>query len=154
MVCLSQNLEAAVADSSNHEARIRMAEASVTAGLAFSQTGTTGSHACSYVLTAVYGIPHGEACAFTLDSWFCINAKARPELERLSNMMGFAGTKAVADRINVLKKQFNFRTTLAEIGILDQNLDSVDSSFASGNMKNNIAEVSRTIVSDVFAKRR
>lgn len=44
-----------------------MAEASIVAGVAFSHPRTTGSHACSFPLTNIYGVPHGEACAFTLD---------------------------------------------------------------------------------------
>ncbi len=64
--------------------------ASTIAGYAFSNTGTTGSHACSYLLTAKYHIPHGEACALTLDAWFRKDAAVRPLLHTLSRMMGFA----------------------------------------------------------------
>lgn len=60
-----ENLEAAFRDGSDAVARERMAMASTIAGYAFSNTGTTGSHACSYLLTAKYHIPHGEACALT-----------------------------------------------------------------------------------------
>ena len=47
-----ENLEAAFRDGSDAVARERMAMASTIAGYAFSNTGTTGSHACSYLLTA------------------------------------------------------------------------------------------------------
>ncbi len=52
-----ENLEAAFRDGSDAVARERMAMASTIAGYAFSNTGTTGSHACSYLLTAKYHIP-------------------------------------------------------------------------------------------------
>ena len=65
-----ENLEAAFRDGSDAVARERMAMASTIAGYAFSNTGTTGSHGCSYLLTAKYPIPHGEACALTLDCPF------------------------------------------------------------------------------------
>ena len=51
-----------------------MAEASIVAGVAFSHPRTTGSHACSFPLTNIYGLPHGEACAFTLDYFIKFNA--------------------------------------------------------------------------------
>ena len=83
-----ENLEAAFQDGSDAVARERMAMASTIAGYAFSNTGTTGSHACSYLLTAKYHIPHGEACALTLDAWFRKDAAVRPLLHTLSRMMG------------------------------------------------------------------
>lgn len=150
-----ENIETAVFDGENKKARICMSEASVTAGLSFSQTGTTGSHGCSYVLTAVYGIPHGEACAFTLDSWFLINAKARPELEELSVMMGFKGVQDVADRINQLKKMFGFRTTLEDVGLKDDGLESaVERSYLTGNTKNNVMDVDRDMIRSVFLSKK
>ena len=44
------------------------------AGLAFTIPLTTGSHACSFPLTNIHGIPHGEACGITLDYFAHINA--------------------------------------------------------------------------------
>ena len=98
-----ENLEAAFRDGSDAVARERMAMASTIAGYAFSNTGTTGSHACSYLLTAKYHIPHGEACALTLDAWFRKDAVVRPLLHTLSRMMGFADANAAADRVAELK---------------------------------------------------
>ncbi len=43
-----------------------MAEASLLAGLAISQTRTALCHSISYPLTAHFGVPHGLACAFTM----------------------------------------------------------------------------------------
>jgi alcohol dehydrogenase len=47
-------------------AREALAEASVLAGLAISQTRTALCHSMSYPLTAHHGVPHGIACAFTM----------------------------------------------------------------------------------------
>ena len=67
-------LEKAYNEPDNLEAREKMAEASIVAGVAFSHPRTTGSHACSFPLTNIYGVPHGEACAFTLDYFVKFNA--------------------------------------------------------------------------------
>lgn len=48
------------------DARARLQEASVLAGLAISQNRTALAHSISYPLTARFGVPHGLACSFTL----------------------------------------------------------------------------------------
>ena len=137
-----ENLEKAYLNGNDKEARDNMSEACVVAGLAFSQTGTTGSHACSYILTSKFGIPHGEACAFTLDSWFRENAKVRPQLNEFAVMMGFENADAVADEIAVLRGKLGLRSKLSEIGVTESDLDEIaESSNASGNMTNNIAKI-------------
>ena len=144
-------LQRAVKDGSDKEARAGMSQASTIAGFAFSQTGTTGSHACSYVLTSHYRVPHGEACAFTLDSWLLINSKVKPELNDYARELGFADIQALSDWINARKKEFGMRTTLHEIGASQDDLDEiVDVSMASGNMTNNIAQIGREGVMTVF----
>ncbi len=144
-------LQRAVENGADKEARAGMSQASTIAGLAFSQTGTTGSHACSYILTSRYHVPHGEACAFTLDSWILINSKVKPELNDYAKELGFADAADLSDWINKLKKKFGMRMTLKEIGASPDDLgEIVDSSMASGNMTNNIAQIGREGVMTVF----
>ncbi len=101
------------------EAREKMAEASIVAGVAFSHPRTTGSHACSFPLTNIYGVPHGEACAFTLDYFIKFNEKNANENGRitaLANACGFKTAEEMADKITEMKKQMGMRTRLSEIG--------------------------------------
>ena len=104
------NLETAWRDGSNKEARSNMLYASLLAGLAF-------SNGCSYPLSEDYHLPHGEACAFTLDSFVRINADAR--LEELCRRVGLSGTGELAERIAALKKLAGLRTHLSELGEVD-----------------------------------
>ena len=100
------------------EAREKMAEASIVAGVAFSHPRTTGSHACSFPLTNIYGVPHGEACAFTLDYFIKFNEKnanADGRITALANACGFETASEMADRISDMKKQMGMRTRLSEI---------------------------------------
>jgi len=53
-------------DPSSRERRTSMSRASMTAGLAFSNTRTALAHAISYEMTLRHGLPHGLACSFTL----------------------------------------------------------------------------------------
>jgi phosphonate metabolism-associated iron-containing alcohol dehydrogenase len=53
-------------DGTNLTLRLRMAQAALFAGLAFSNTKTALAHSLSYPVTLDYGVPHGIACSFTL----------------------------------------------------------------------------------------
>lgn len=152
-----ENLETAYRDGANAKARVNMAIASNTAGYAFSNTGTTGSHACSYLLTAKYRIPHGEACALTLDLWFLAAAQVRPEINELARMMGFADAAAVAKRIAELKRATGLRMTLTGMGVpqTQEAMDElVEAAAASGNMKNDVSGVSKELIARIYASRR
>ncbi len=146
-----QYLERTFADGTDKEARAGMSQASTIAGLAFSQTGTTGSHACSYILTSKYGVPHGEACAFTMDAWFVVNSKARPKLNTYARELGFEDAQGLADWLNKVKMKFGMRTRLSELGITEQDIPTlVEASMASGNMTNNVAQIGIAGVTTVF----
>lgn len=112
-------LETAYNEPDNLEAREKMAEASIVAGVAFSHPRTTGSHACSFPLTNIYGVPHGEACAFTLDYFIRFNGKYADESGRISafaKACGFESADAMADEITAMKKHMGMRCRLSEIG--------------------------------------
>ena len=148
-----QNLERCFRDGSDKDARAAMAMASNIAGYAFSNTGTTASHACSYLLTAKYRVPHGEACAFTLDRWFPMAARIRPEINALSRMMGFSDAEAAAAAVTELKLLTGMRTTLAEISVPDTEEameELVRNAATSGNMKNDISGATSEMIRKVY----
>lgn len=51
-----------------------MFHASCLAGMAFNLTGTAAGHALSFVLSETWHVPHGTACAFTLNGVFELSA--------------------------------------------------------------------------------
>ena len=61
-----QALPKVMRDPGNIEHRRTMAEASLCAGLAFSNTKTAIAHNLSYPITLGWGVQHGIACSFTL----------------------------------------------------------------------------------------
>lgn len=129
-----ENLEAAYKDGKNTKARCNMSLASLLAGLAFAQPKTAASHACSYPLSADYHLPHGEACAFTLDSLVRINADER--LEMLCHRVGLDSTEALAERIAYFKNLGGLKTKLSELPNVDIEKLSGDCA-AHPLMKNN-----------------
>lgn len=62
----NEALPIALKEPANLDAREKMQQASLLAGLAISQTRTAIAHSISYPLTSHYGVPHGLACSFTL----------------------------------------------------------------------------------------
>lgn len=125
-------------DGNNLEAREKMSEASVIAGLAFGLPKTAGSHACSFPLTNLYHIPHGEACAFTLDAFTRINAAAEGgRLHEFAQVIGFKDAFEMADRILEMKKTMKLKTTLKEAEIPDEDLYRLSELSQHPNMLNN-----------------
>lgn len=108
-----ENLERAYTDGSDRDARSAMSFASLLGGLSFAQPKTAACHACSYPLSELYHLPHGEACAFTLDSFVRLNADER--LERLARGAGLRDTEELAERIAALKELGGLRRRLSEL---------------------------------------
>lgn len=127
------NLETAYTDGSNMDARSAMAYASLLGGLSFALPKTAASHACSYPLSEDYHLPHGEACAFTLDSLVRINSDER--LEYLCHAVGLSGTDELAERIKMLKTLGGLRSRLSELGDVD--IDKLAADCAAHPLMNN-----------------
>ena len=127
------NLETAYRDGADMEARANMAYAALLGGLSFALPKTAASHACSYPLSEDYHLPHGEACAFTLDSLVRINADER--LEHLCRAVGLKDTEELSQRIAALKALGGLRTRLSELGDVD--LDKLCRDCAAHPLMNN-----------------
>lgn len=147
-------LEKAYNEPNNLEAREKMAEASIVAGVAFSHPRTTGSHACSFPLTNIYGVPHGEACAFTLDYFIKFNAKYADEdgrITKLAKDCGFDTPEQMADEIMAMKKRMGMKTKLSEIGCTtDEQIKELTVKSMSMLMKRNPIELTEQNIYDMY----
>ena len=134
-------------------ARENMCEASVIAGLAFTLPKTAASHACSFPLTSVYGLPHGEACAFTLDVLCTINAPAEGgRLNGFARARGFSNAAGMGRRITEIKHRTGMRCTLAEAGIKEEDLPDLAKRCHHPNMLNNPVELDDAAIIDMFMR--
>lgn len=149
-------LEKAYTEPENLTAREKMAEASIIAGVAFSHPRTTGSHACSFPLTNIYGIPHGEACAFTLDYFVKFNAKHADgdgRLDSFAKDCGFDSAYKMADEISAMKKRMKMRSRLSEIGCTsDEQIAELTKKSMSMLMKRNPIELSESDICEMYNK--
>lgn len=146
----------AYCEPENLEAREKMAEASIIAGVAFSNPRTAGSHACSFPLTNLYGVPHGEACAMTLDYFTRFNAEA--ENGRLNNFArdcGFFDAYQMADAITELKRQMGMAMTLTEIGVkTEEEIEALTKMSMTPLMERNIIPLSYNDIKDMYLQMR
>lgn len=147
-------LEKAYNNPDDLEAREKMAEASIVAGVAFSHPRTTGSHACSFPLTNIYGVPHGEACAFTLDYFLKFNAKyadADGRITALAKDCGFETPNDMADEITAMKKRMGMRCTLKEIGCeTDDQIEELTKKSMSMLMTRNPITLTEDNIRDMY----
>ena len=147
-------LRRAYQDGSDVEAREKMAEASVIAGMAFTLPKTTSSHACSFPLTNLYHIPHGETCGLTLDYFARVNAKAQGvEGERINGFakqLGFSDMTEMADAIAELKRDINLRCDMKDFGLTDEAIEELVSISHHPNMLNNPVEITDEILRDMY----
>ena len=146
-----ENLETAYKDGGNMEARSNMAYAALLGGLSFALPKTAASHACSYPLSEDYHLPHGEACAFTLDSLVRINADER--LAYLCSRVGLSGPEELAERILALKKLAGLRTRLSELGEVDMD-KLVRDCAVHPLMNNNPVKLDEEKLREMFEKLR
>lgn len=139
-------------------AREKMAEASIVAGVAFSHPRTTGSHACSFPLTNIYGVPHGEACAFTLDYFVKFNAEHADEDGRITAFArdcGFDTPDAMADEIAAMKRRMGMRTNLSQIGCTtDEQIRELTQKSMSMLMKRNPIELTEENIYNMYINLR
>ena len=146
-----EHLPAAWRDGNDIEAREWMCVASLVAGLAFAHPKTAGSHGCSFILTNKYHLPHGEACAFTMDSLVEINSEGDDgRIAVLARMIGFDSPKAMADVIRTMKRSMGMRCTLNEAGIRPEDLESLVDGCRNPNLLNNPVELTRDRLLTLF----
>lgn len=147
-------LEKAYNNPNDLQARSKMAEASIVAGVAFSHPRTTGSHACSFPLTNIYGVPHGEACAFTLDYFIKFNADHADGDGRITAFAkdcGFDSAYDMADEIMAMKKRMKMRTTLTEIGCTTEDeIKELTEKSMSMLMKRNPIELTKADIYNMY----
>lgn len=147
-------LEKAYNEPNNLEAREKMAQASITAGVAFSHPRTTGSHACSFPLTNLYGVPHGEACAFTLDYFVKFNADNADENGRIAAFVrecGFKNAYEMANEISAMKKRMGMRSRLSEIGCTsDEQIAELTEKSMSMLMERNPIALSKQNILEMY----
>ena len=110
---------------SHNAIALAMLEAAAAAGVAFSGTGTALVHALSFVLSEDWHVPHGTACAFTLEDAWRLQRRDPGIAQRLEVLASRAIPEAPAGkaadlllgRIVAMKERMGLPMRFADLGI-------------------------------------
>jgi len=125
----------------SREDRYALAAGAISAGLAINLTRTTAAHACSYMLTARHGIPHGVACALNMMWVARTNSKAPamdPEAVAIvEESLGIAMTE-LSEFFRVRLRSASWPTRLGDYGVDRSHLATIaaDASHQSRLLNN------------------
>ena len=123
-------------------ARERLSYAALIAGIAFHMPKTAIMHACSFPLSYRANMPHGAACAFTMEASIRLNAPFMDgRMEEFAGCCGFAEINEMITQITRLKKRGGLPCTLKEAGIAPELVETLIKESFHPNMKNNPKEV-------------
>lgn len=124
-------------DPGNLDLRSDMAEASLAAGLAFSNTKTAIAHNLSYPITLGWGVQHGIACSFTLPTVLrSVIGMGGFREDALRQVFG-ADLNAGADQLAAFLNDLGVGTRFADHGIPNQSCAAIiDEAFAGERGKN------------------
>ena len=132
---ISKNLEKAVFEPNNIEARDGMGTAQYIAGMGFSNVGLGIVHSMAHSLGAVYDTPHGVANALLLPYVMEYNAPATGDkyreiarnlgIENVDKMTVEEYRKAAVEAVVTLSKKIGIPQKLVEIGAKEEDLASL-----------------------------
>lgn len=138
----------------NISLRENMAEASLFAGLAISQTRTSICHSISYPLTAHFSVPHGLACAFTMPRVLRYSlSKDDGRFQRLEDILNSQNTGKAIDlieRFEELNKKLQVEKQVREIiGSLEFLLKLTEDMQTLGRSDNSLIPVNKKLIKDI-----
>lgn len=121
-----ENIKKAYDKPDDIEARGAMLASSMIAGVAFSQTRTTGIHAISFPLTTEFGANHGTACSVTLPAFIRISTQREKEkMLALAAYLGYESVELLADTVEELMVSMNMPVRLSQIGVKESDLKHI-----------------------------
>lgn len=137
------NLELLMEDQ-KEEYYLAMAEASMLAGRAFSNTKTTACHSISYPLTLRYGIPHGVAVSMLLPALLCMNESKIEQKEDLLEAYGAKTMEEAGQRIITILEKAGISYKLSDWNVKKEELDELAKNcFTKGRMENNPVDLTK-----------
>ncbi len=137
------HLRTAFSEPGNLVAREGMCLAALLGGMAFHLPKNAAVHACSYPLSSRYHLPHGAACAMTLDHFIRFNAQVLGERGvKLARAAGYDDLAALADAVSELKRVMGLPSRLRDVGVKADELEWLVKASFHPLMENNPRPVS------------
>jgi len=138
----------------------QMLESANMAGIAFSMTGTAAIHAISFILSEEWHVPHGIACAFSIEEVFNLNItneKAKSKLIEIAKSFFEGDDDQLIDllfqKIITLKRKMGMPSSFKDLNIemtQDKIKELFNKSLDDPKMKNNIVDVDENVLFDII----
>ncbi len=147
------HLQDVLEDGADAAAREGMSLAALLGGMAFQAPQNAAVHACSFPFSAGYHLPHGAACAMTLDHFIRFNAPAMGERGvALARAAGCEDMERLADEVARMKAEAGLPTTLSEIGVADDDIPAIVEASFHPLMDNNPREVTPDALTEMYRR--
>lgn len=129
----------------------KMAQGSMLAGMAFSNTRTTACHSISYPLTMKYHIPHGVAVSILLAPVMELNRTFLEDEQALLAAFGVNNTAELKERVTEILEKSGSPARLSQWGAQEADLpDLIKHSMTKGRADNNPAELNEQVVEKIL----
>lgn len=138
----------------------QMLESANMAGIAFSMTGTAAIHAISFILSEEWHVPHGVACAFSIEEVFNLNItneKVKSKLIEVAKSFFEGDDDQLIDllfqKIITLKRKMGMPSSFKDLNIeMTQGKikELFNKSLDDPKMKNNIVDVDENVLFDII----
>lgn len=147
------HLKRAAEQPDDAEARSAMSYAATLAGTAFQLPKNAMVHACSYPLSARYHMPHGAACAFTLEEAIALNAPVMGgRMTAFLQGIGLAGADELIALVREFKRLGGLPCTLREAGIAEADIPVLARESLHPLLRNNPRTMTETDVAAMYAR--
>lgn len=133
------------------EAHDYMAQGSLMAGLAFSNTKTTACHSISYPLTMEYGIPHGTAVSLLMAPIMKVNEEKNGKMKELLLAFGVSDSMELEKRIHDILQQAGVPDSLSQWNIPETQLPELAAhGITKGRADNNPVDLTVDKIEEIL----
>ncbi|MEM2823312.1 MAG: iron-containing alcohol dehydrogenase [Thermofilaceae archaeon] len=146
------NLPSAVKGS--REARELMLYASMLAGVAINQAGSTLAHGLGYYLTVHHDLHHGVANALLLPHVLAFYAERVGKVDELAASLNFRSWEELVERVCKLADEVGIPDSAASVGVTESELDRMaeEAMFYRRNIENGPVIPSRDEIKQIYAE--
>ncbi|MBO5723501.1 MAG: iron-containing alcohol dehydrogenase [Lentisphaeria bacterium] len=151
---IASNLEKAYLNGNDLSARSEMAEGSMLAGMAFSQTGLGAIHGLAHPIGSLKHVPHGKACATLIPAVVEWNKPCCEDLyARIAQECSFGNTADdfLAGCLTLCEK-LGVRSNFSEYGLAEEDFDFIVQNCRSASMQLNPRPMSDEDVRTLLGK--
>ncbi|MEM0226520.1 MAG: iron-containing alcohol dehydrogenase [Thermofilaceae archaeon] len=146
------NLPSAVKGS--REARELMLYASMLAGVAINQAGSTLAHGLGYYLTVHHDLHHGVANALLLPHVLAFYAERVGKVDELAALLNFRSWEELVERVCKLADEVGIPDSAASVGVTESELDRMaeEAMFYRRNIENGPVIPSLDEIKQIYAE--